>query len=260
MKRCPYCHADSFGARELVALDYYHINECKECKKPVRNDGLRQFLVFPAILAALPVDFLILAIAPEVLEPLAILLICLLLFVPAILLAKPVKAEYEVYWSPFDPDLQNDKVVVVSGWNEDELHQILDGFMAENPSGAPPYRVELDQQHETSFRLTFPGDIHPSLFASLVNYLVYPIELGTRDHQLTVAGQTTLDFTFEGIPKSLLGQKAVLYVPENDDDHDVVCLQTETGINFANSLNGNSWSQVHDARMPVDVKRLALKA
>ena len=81
MKLCPYCHADSFGARELFALDYYSIDECKECKKPVRNDGLRQFLVFPTILAALAIGFFIVAITPEVLEPFAILLlIALLLF------------------------------------------------------------------------------------------------------------------------------------------------------------------------------------
>src|SRR6266446_6043693 len=239
MKQCPYCRADSFGVRELFALDYYHTNECKECGKPVRNDGLRQFLVIPAIIAAVPVGFLIFALVPEVFDPFALLLFCLLVCAPAVLLAKPVKAEYDAGWSQFDADPANDKAVLVSGWNEEELRQILDGFGAENPSGFPPYRVELHKEHETGFRLTFPEDIHPSLFTALVNYLMYPIELGTADRPLVVAGQTTLGSEFDGIPKGYLGQTAVLYVPENDEDYDVVCMQTETGINFANSLNGN---------------------
>ena len=157
----------------------------------------------------------------------------------------------------FDPDLENDKVIAVSGWNEDELRQILDGFVVENHSGFPPFRVELHKQYENYFRLTFPEDIHPSLFASLVNYLMYPIEFGTADRLQLATGQTTLTSAFEGIPKSFFGQKAVLYVAENDDEYDVVCLQTETGTNFANSLDGNNWRRVDDARMSAEVKRLA---
>jgi hypothetical protein len=257
MKRCPYCHVDSFGISELLTLDYFNSDECEECKKPVRNDGFRQLLLIPAVLVVVFVSFVIFSIVPGVLEPFALLLGFVLVAFTMILLAKPVKAEYEEHYLQFDADPENDRVVLVSGWNEDELRQILDDFSAENVAGFPPYTIELHKHLEGYFRLTFPEDIHPSLFASLVNYLVYPIELDAGDRQLVVVGNTTLNSTFERIPKEFFGQKAVLYVPENDDDHDVVWLQTENGVNFANSLDGNNWSPVDDARMPVEVKKLA---
>jgi hypothetical protein len=259
MKRCPYCHADTFGISELFTLDYFSSHECEECKKPVRNDGFRQLLVIPAILAAGFVSFFIFSIVPGVLEPFALLLGFVLVAATMILIAKPVKAEYEEHYLQFDADPENDKLVMVSGWNEHELRQILDDFSAENVTGFPPYTIELHKPREDHFRLTFPEDIHPALFASLVNYLIYPTEFGIPNRDLVVAGNTTLNSAFEGIPKNCFGQKAVLYVPEHDDDHDVVWLQTETGINFANSLDGNNWRSVDDARMPAEVKRLALR-
>ncbi len=257
MKKCPHCHEDTFGAFELFTLDYFHSNECENCGNLVRNDGLRQLLVVPAILATLSFIFVVLSIVPEALEPLAWIMI-ILMFLPIILLAKPVKAEQaDATLSPFTPNLRNDKVIMVSGWNEDELCKILDSFIAEADSGPPP-GIEMHKQYENYFRLTFPEDIHPSLFASLVNYLMYPIELSTADHSLAVVGKTTLDTSFPGIPETLNGQKAVLYVPENDREYDVVYMQTESGINLANSFGEGSWRRIDEARMPIEVKRLSL--
>ncbi len=173
-----------------------------------------------------------------------------------ILLPKPVKAEQDVTLPPFTPDLGNDKVISVSGWNEVELRQILDGFIAENRSGWPPYKVELHKGNENCFRLTFPEDIHPSLFASLVNYALYSIEFGVANRKIIVAGKTTLDEAFDGIPEELFGQKAVLYVPENDEEYDVVYLHSEAGMNFANSSSENHWRRVDDARLPLELEKL----
>ncbi len=76
MKKCPYCHADTFGASQLFGLDYFGVDECRECKQLVRNDGFRQFLVFPAILlGAFPVGLLLFSIVPDVLQPFAFLVI-----------------------------------------------------------------------------------------------------------------------------------------------------------------------------------------
>ena len=117
----------------------------------------------------------------------------------------------------------------------------------------------MHKQHENYYRLNFPEDIHPSLFASLINYLLYPIEIEIPGRSITVAGKTTLNSAFEGIFESLIGEKAVLYVPEADQDHDVVYLQTESGANFANVFSESIWRPVPQTRMPVDVKKLALQ-
>jgi hypothetical protein len=159
-------------------------------------------------------QLLVISASPEGLREFAWLLILILIALPIVLLPRPVKDEQaDVTLSPFTPNLRNDKVIMVSGWNDDELRKILDGFIAEG--GSAP-RIELHKQYEDHFRLTFPEDIHPSLFASLVNYMMYPIEFGTSDHSLAVVGKMTLDSAFPGIPESLIGQKALLYVPEND--------------------------------------------
>jgi hypothetical protein len=51
-------------------------------------------------------------------------------------------------------------------------------------------------------------------------------------------------------------QKAVLYLPENDQDHTVVYMHTEAGSTFANSLSELAWRRVTDARLSIEVKQL----
>ncbi|MGH9930709.1 MAG: hypothetical protein ACREA9_15985 [Pyrinomonadaceae bacterium] len=63
---------------------------------------------------------------------------------------------------------------------------------------------------------------------------------------------------FSGIPARLFGEKALLYVPDNDEDYDVVYLQSETAVSFKNSPGENRWRQVDVARLPLEVKKLAL--
>jgi len=258
-KACPYCREYSFDERALLDLSYFTPTECKSCGMLVRNDGLRLLLLAPAIVTGLISGALILFVVPAWLTPVAWVLLVTLGIIPLILLPRPVKADQpEFDLTPFEPDANNDKVIIVYGWNEDELLTILDGFAAEDRPGAPVYRIEMRQQREDCYRLTFPEDIHPFLFTTLVNYLLYPIELGIGDRSISVAGKTTLTRAFEGIPESLWGQRAVLYVPEDDQDHDVVYLQTESGLNLAYSfLEETGWRPVKNARLSLDVKRVA---
>jgi hypothetical protein len=92
----------------------------------------------------------------------------------------------------------------------------------------------------------------------LVNYLSYPIEFAIGDRSIIVAGKTTLNSAFEGIPESFRGLKAVLYVREDDQDHDVVYLQTESGASLAYSfLEETGWRPVKNARLSLDAKKVA---
>jgi len=256
MKECPHCHEESFGFRELFQLDYFSPDECKACGKLVRNDGFRQFLTIPAILVSLFLGVVIFASLPSSLEPFGLLLLIVLAALPVMLLAKPVKIDYpKVELAPFIPDSNNDKIIMVTGWNEDELRKMLDDFIEEDLSGAPPYKIDLAMRYEDSYRLTFPQDIHPALFTSLVNYLAYPIDFGLKERSVTIAGKTTLNSAF-GVSESLMGEKAIVYVPENDEDYDVVYMKTEAGAAFANSLDEMIWRPVNDARLSREVKML----
>lgn len=257
MKECPHCHEDSFGVRDLLVLDYFSVEECKACGELVRNDGFRQFLTLPAILLALFLGLVIFSLVPSQLEPLGLLPVIFLIALTIVLLAKPVKVDDpEPELAPFIPDSENDKIIMVSGWNEEELRKILDDFVEEDASAAHECRIDINKQYQNVHRLTFPEDIHPSEFACLVNYLNYPMNLGLAGRSITVAGQTTLNSDLHGIPPALVGKKAILYVPENDQDYDAVYLQTETGANFAKSMNELVWRHVSDPRLSGEVKML----
>lgn len=256
-KRCPHCREYSFDERQLIALDYFSQQPCTNCGKLVRNDGLRQLIWGPALVGAILLGGLITVNLPDWLLPLGVLLIGILGLAVSIIVPKPVKAEHrQVHAASFEPDLNNDKVVCVDGWNDEQLRVIIDGFMAERDPGGPPYEIQVHTQTESSQRLTFVPDIHPSEFAALVNYLHYPIEFGIPEHAITAVGRMTLSAAFDGIPQSLIGQSAILYVPENDQDYDVVYVQTESGANYLYSFQDMSWSQVTVARLSTDVNRL----
>src|SRR5256884_9527923 len=255
-KECPHCHEDSFGWRQLVSLDYFSPYECKACGKLVRNDGFRQFLVIPTILVTLFVGIVLFASLPDSLEPFGLVLLLVLVALPVIILAKPVKLDSKSDLAPFTPDPDNDKVIVVKGWNEDELQRILDDFVAEDSSGVASYKIEVEKRDEDLHRLTFPQDIHAALFGFLVNHLAYPTNFVLTGRSITVAGKTMLSSDFQGIPKSLVGSKAIIYVPEDDQDYDVVYLQTESGATLANSFSDGVWRNVNNARLSSEVKTL----
>ena len=255
-KECPHCHEDSFGWRQLVSLDYFSPYECKACGKLVRNDGFRQFLIVPTILVTLFVGIVLFASLPSSLEPFGLLLVLVLAAAPVIILAKPVKLDPKSDLAPFTPDPDNDKVIVVKGWSEDELQKILNDFIAEDTSGVASYKIEVNKRDEDLYSLSFPQDIHPAIFGFLVNYLAYPMNFALAGRSIIVAGKAMLNSDFQGIPQSLVGKKAIIYIPENDQDYDVVYLQTETGTTLANSFNDGVWREVKDARLSSEVKML----
>lgn len=258
MKECPHCHEQSFGARELFQLDYFSPDQCKTCGKLVRNDGFRQFLTIPAILVSGLLGFVLFALLPSTLQPFGILLLIVSIALPVALLAKPVKIDYPKFeLAPFVPDSKNDKIIMVTGWNEGELRKILDDFIEEDLSGAPPYKIEIEKRYESTFRLIFPRDIHPTVFTSLINYVAYPIGFGLQERPVTVVGKTTLDSAF-GVSESLIGETAIIYVPENDEDYTAVYMQTEAGASFANLLDEMIWRPIDNARLSSAVKMLDL--
>jgi hypothetical protein len=223
----------------------------------VRNSGWRQLLVplaiISIILGAIPLFEFLLSDKAVFLIPVAVIVLPLVL----VLIAKPVKAEDpQTDLSPFTPDPNNDKAILIQGWNEDELRQILDDFVDEDLSAFAAFGIEIEKRLESSFALTFPEDVHPAEFLSLINYLAYPINFDPAGRSIIVAAKTTLNSDFDGLPKSLEGKKALLYLPENDEGYDVVFLQTDSGVVLANSFNEGVWRKVNDARLSTTVMSL----
>jgi len=249
-KSCPHCHEETFGWRELVALNFFTVKECESCHKSVRNSGWRQLLFLPAIVTIVLAGIALSAFIPSgksvFLIPAAVLVLPLVL----VLIAKPVKAEVsQTDRSPFTPDPDNDKVILVQGWNEDELRKILDDFVEQDLSAFAAFGIEIQDRFENSFALTFPEDIHPAEFVCLINYLAHPFDFDLTERSIIVAGKTTLNSDFDGLPKSFAGKKALLFLPENDDDYTVVYLQVESEGTLAKSLSKGDWLKTKDARL-----------
>jgi hypothetical protein len=159
--------------------------------------------------------------------------------------------------SPFVPDPKNDKVIIVEGWDEAKLRKVISDFIdTYKDDEYPPYTIDPRKRAEKTFSLTFPKDIHPLLFTFLVNYIAYPFDLDLTHRSIIVCGKTTLNSLFEGIDPSVIGQKAILYIPANDQDHDIVYMRAASGVTFANSFTELVWKHVNDARLSPEVKLL----
>jgi hypothetical protein len=255
-KECPHCGVDLFGLWDLfkLTLDYSTPAACRNCGGLVRNSGRSEFLTLLTTALLVGLDFILLS--PFVAEWVVFSSLIALVPLPTMLFAKPVRAEVsKVDLPPFIADPNNDKAITVSGWNGKELGKALDDFSGQDKSGSR-LKIDIQGRFENLYRLTFPEDISVFDFIALVNYLNYPIDLGSPEREIRVAGQSTLNSAFAGIPESLWGKHAILYVPENDENYDVVHLQTEAGA-FANSFNHEGgWRRVDDPRLPSEVQAL----
>lgn len=161
----------------------------------------------------------------------------------------------------FDATPDNDKVLIVKGWSKEELRKIIEDF-AElyKEDQYPEYVIEIHNGDGALYRLNFPKDIHPILFTFLVNYVTYPFDLPLKGRTIVVAGRATVTSGYVGIPDSHLGQQALFYLPENDEDHDVVYMQMESGVSFANDFSKLIWREVKDPRLSPEVKGLIEKS
>jgi hypothetical protein len=156
----------------------------------------------------------------------------------------------------FTPNPENDKVVLIKGWDETEIKKIIRDFVeAYEDDGYPGYTIEHHKQFENFYRLVFPQDIHPWLFMFLVNYVAYPFDLDLEKRSIVVGGKTTLSADFE-IDPALVGKKSIFYIPEKDEERTVVYLQTESGVTLANSFSEMGWKRVDDPRLANEVKNL----
>ena len=252
-QECPHCAVDDFGLWDLCILTTTYSNslECRNCGGLVRNSGRSEFLTLLTTILLVLLDFVFLF--PLVPEWVFFFSLIALIPLPIMLLAKPVPAVIPlVDLPPFTPDPNNDKAIIVSGWNEEELGSAVDDFNSRSS-----LKIDIDARSKTLYRLTFPEDISVFDFVALVNYLNYPIDLGSPERKITIAGTTTLNSAFAGIPAALWGKSAIVYVPADDEDYDVVYLQTPAGDAFSNLLNQESgWHRVSDPRLLSEVKAL----
>jgi hypothetical protein len=103
-----------------------------------------------------------------------------------------------------------------------------------------------------STRITFPHDIPAVQFSYLINYLQYPKNYDLKARSISVVGKALLSPDFHPPSESLVGQKAVFYIPTNDQSYDLVYIRIGDET-FENSFAARYWKRVKDSRIPYGV-------
>ena len=146
--------------------------------------------------------------------------------------------------------IPHQKEVIVSGWTSEELSGILTAF-ADAYYGRLghdfDYAIYPDDKGST--RVTFPHDIPATQFSFLVNYLRYPKNYDLKTHSISVVGKAIISPEFYPPDKSIVGQKAIFYIPSDDQNYDLVYIRVGDET-FENSFAARRWKKVADARIP----------
>ena len=145
------------------------------------------------------------------------------------------------------------KAVIVSGWNNQELKQILSDFADDHD-----FEFQVCAVDKGASRITFPHDIPVQQFFFLINYLQYPKNFDLKTRSISVFGKALVTSAFHPPNKDLIGQRAVFYIPTNDQSYDLVYVRVGDET-FENSFAARHWKKVTDSRVPTGIE-LADKA
>ena len=142
----------------------------------------------------------------------------------------------------FQPHSSPKKSLEVTGLDKDVLERLVHDFKDKyEKHGLPAYETRISGHTDGGFTIEFPGDIHPKLFALMVNYLTYPFDIDLNSTHIQVLGHATIDSEFAGTPTELRGQSAVVYVPVEDTLHNIVLAKTNDGTFMSTSLPTFRW-------------------
>ena len=155
----------------------------------------------------------------------------------------------------FVANANNHITVAVRGWNRVELDRILKDFrrlynLPENSEWI------IAKKGDYNFVIAFPNDIQPKLLYFLVNYIKYPKKLDLTGRSIGVLASVVLTGAFGAPDPALISKPAVIYVPANDTDYDMVYVRIESDQAFKIPFTTLIWEPVSDARMPNEVSGL----
>ena len=149
-----------------------------------------------------------------------------------------------------------DKELVVRGWSDAELRQIMGDFQQF-------YRDRLAQNFSTEvhagdggvLRVRFPTDIKPESFCWLINYFQYPKGFHLKSRTILVAGRATISSDFLPADQSLIGKRITFYIPTDDKDYDVIFAQAD-GQSYKYPFTSERWQRVQEPRLPDGISDL----
>jgi hypothetical protein len=118
---------------------------------------------------------------------------------------------------------KNDKLIIVEDIDQADLQKVLTGFC--NMYNKENYQVlpRLTALNGKQFAISFPFDIDFEIYCYLINYLTYPMEM---ERIVDVTAWATTKSKDNWITEKITGKKAMLFIPEDDTEHDNVYLTT----------------------------------
>ncbi|HEY4414393.1 MAG TPA: hypothetical protein VGO57_01780 [Verrucomicrobiae bacterium] len=154
------------------------------------------------------------------------------------------------------PMAMNDKELLVRGWSDTELRQILGDF--QRLSGgrlSVNFSTEIHTNDGASLRVTFPTDIPSVDFCFLVNYVQYPKGFDLPSRTILVAGRATINSDFLPSDHSLVGRRILVYIPSDDRQYDEVFAQVD-GQSYEFPFTRTGFKLAQAPRLPVGVSDL----
>jgi hypothetical protein len=124
---------------------------------------------------------------------------------------------------------QNAKLVIVDKVSKTEIDNILTGFCNMYNKESFQARPRLYKLSERQFAITFPFDIEFEIYCYFINYVRYPMGF---DKSFSVTAWETTKQTKGWITEKTANKKVMLFIPEDDKEHDNVFLTTEDNIGY----------------------------
>jgi hypothetical protein len=124
---------------------------------------------------------------------------------------------------------QNAKLVIVDNVSKTEIDNILTGFCNMYNKESFQARPRLYKLSESQFAITFPFDIEFEIYCYFINYVRYPMGF---DKSFSVTAWETTKQTKGWITEKTANKKVMLFIPEDDKEHDNVFLTTEDNIGY----------------------------
>ena len=123
----------------------------------------------------------------------------------------------------------NDKLVIVDKISKTEIDSILTGFCNMYNKERFQAQPRLYKLSERQFAITFPYDIEFEIYCYFVNYVHYPMGF---DKSFDVTAWETTGQANGWITEKSANKKVMLFIPEDDTEHDNVFLTTDDNIGY----------------------------
>lgn len=123
----------------------------------------------------------------------------------------------------------NDKLVIVDKISKSEMDSILTGFCNMYNKKSFQALPRLYMLSERQFAITFPYDIEFEIYCYFVNYVHSPMGF---DKSFDVTAWETTGQAKGWITEKSANKKVMLFIPEDDTEHDNVFLTTDDNVGY----------------------------